>query len=141
MLGLFKNPNADKDAALVKQALGPDVAVVVSASCCMQGTGPTDGQVASVVQSVLDGEGLDWPVLTVTVTQAQSSLGRISGELGKRQRAVADEVSELFLSTGLSAFPVLIVNQRIVSFGGVPGETLVREAVHGSKRAGHEAAA
>lgn len=141
MFGIFKNPNANQDAALLKQALSPEVAVVVSASCCMQGTADTDAKVQAAVQSALSKAGLPWPVLTVTVTQAQSTLGRISGELTEQQGQLAREVSELFLSTGLSAFPVLIVNQRIVSYGGVPGDQLVAEALNGTARAGHEKAA
>jgi hypothetical protein len=141
MFGFFRNPNANNDAALLKQALGPEVAVVVSASCCMQGTADSDAKVEATVQSALKAAGLEWPVLTVTVTQAKSTLGRISGELTEQQGRVAAEVSELFLSSGLSAFPVLIVNQRIVSYGGVPGEQLVTEALNSGAQVGHESAA
>lgn len=141
MFGLFKNPNADKDAALIEQALGPDVGVVVSASCCMQGTETTDSAVEAVAKAALQEAGLTWPVLTVTVTQAQNTLGRVSGRLTEQQGKLARDVSELFLSTGLSAFPVLIINQRLVSYGGIPGEKLVKDALNASLRVGHESAA
>lgn len=141
MFGFFKDSQVDEDAELMKQALGPNVAVVVSASCCMQGTAPADDKIEAITKAVIESEGLDWPVLTVTVTQAQSSLGRISGQLTDKQAEVARAVSELFLSTGLSAFPVLVVNQRIVSYGGVPGEQLVRDAVKSATRERHETAA
>ena len=141
MFGFFKNPDADKDAALIKQALGPDVAVVVSASCCMQGTDTADSAVEAVARAALQAAGLAWPVLTLTVTQAQNTLGRVSGQLTEPQGKLARDVSELFLATGLSAFPVLIVNQRLVSYGGVPGKQLVTDALKASLQVGHESAA
>ncbi|MFG6439803.1 hypothetical protein [Roseateles sp. LKC17W] len=141
MFGFFKNPHASNDAALVKQALGPHVAVIVSASCCVQGTADTDAKVDAVVQSALKKAGRDWPVLTVTVTQAQSTLGTIARELDEAQSQVAREVSELFATTGLSAFPVLIVDQHIVSYGGVPGEALVTDALNRNRQVSHENAA
>lgn len=128
MLGIFKK-KSDEDTVVIKRALGPEVMVVISASCCMQGTAEVDAQLEAVAQAALDSARLDWPVLTVTVTQAQSTLGRISGELDEAGAAVARQVSELFMSYGLSAFPVLLVNQRLVSYGGVPDQALIRKAL------------
>lgn len=138
MFGLFKSHQTSNDASLLKQALSPDVAVVVSASCCMQGTADTDREVEAVVRRSLDKAHLDWPVLTITVTQAQNALGKVSGELNQNQARIAQEVSELFLSTGLSAFPILIINQRIISFGGVPGDELVTQALQQKSQVSHE---
>lgn len=72
---------------------------------------------------------LDWPVMTVTVTQAQAALGRITAELDAAQGALAAQVSELFMSHGLNAFPVLLVNQKLVSYGGAPDHHLIRASL------------
>lgn len=129
MLGLFKKKSSNDDIALVKQALGPQVVVVVSASCCMPGTAEVDAQAKAAAQAALTGAGLDWPVLSVTVTQAQSTLHQVSGELGVAQSALAAQVTELFMSQGLGAFPVVLAHQRLVSYGGVPTADLIRKAL------------
>lgn len=129
MLGLFKSGSQDADNAAIKRALSPEVVVVVSASCCMQGTADVDARAEAAARTALKTASLNWPVLVVTVTQAQSALGRISGELDATQGALAAQVSELFLTHGLTAFPVLLVNQRLVSYGGAPDEALVLNAL------------
>ncbi|UXY15880.1 hypothetical protein N8I74_02360 [Chitiniphilus purpureus] len=131
MFGLFKK-GSDDDSALVKQALSPQTVAVVSASCCVRGTADIDAAAQAAAHAALQSAHLDWPVVTVTVTQAQSALGRISGELDSGGAKVAQQVSELFMSHGLSAFPVLIVNQRLVSYGGAPDQELVGKALPGS---------
>ena len=139
---LLKKP--DDLALRIKQALGPDVAAVLSASCCMPGTQEVDGRVESVARAALAEAGLNWPVLTFTVTQAQSTLGRIAGDLVPAEAQLAQQISELFMSSGLSAFPVLLLNQRLLSYGGVPDLALLRAALPVGPLAsdvGHEKAA
>jgi hypothetical protein len=128
MFGFF-NKVSPEDAGMVKRALGPDAAVVVSASCCAPGTGETDEAAAQACRQVLAETGLDWPVITVTVTQAQSIIGRIAAQLDARQTALSQQVTQLFMTQGLSAFPVLIMNQRVVAYGGVPGVELLRDTL------------
>lgn len=130
MFGFSRKPHAN-DAALVKRALGPRVVVVLSASCCMTGTQEVDAQVNAVARRSLDANGLDWELLALTVTQAQSALAHIANELSGEQAALAKQVSELFFSAGLGAFPMLLVNQRLVSYGGVPDQALVDAALIG----------
>lgn len=137
MFGLFKKGSQDEDNAVIKRALSPEIVVVVSASCCMQGTADIDAQAEASAQAALKAANLDWPVMTVTVTQAQSTLGRVSGELDATQGALAAQVSELFMSHGLSAFPVLLVNQRLVSYGGAPDQALVLKALPSAPDAAH----
>lgn len=129
MLGFFKKSSKNEDVAVIKRALSPEVVVVVSASCCMQGTGEVDARAEASAREALKLANLDWPVMTVTVTQAQSTLGRVAGELDAAQGALAAQVSELFMSHGLNAFPVLLVNQRLVSYGGAPDHSLIRESL------------
>ena len=136
MFGLLsKKP--DDLALRIKQALGPDVAVVLSASCCMPGTQEADGRVEAVARAALSEAGLNWPLLTFTVTQAQGTLGRIAGELLPAEAQLAQQISELFMSSGLSAFPVLLLNQRLLSYGGVPDLALVRAALPVGPSASH----
>ncbi len=143
MFGLLsKKP--DEVALRVRQALGPEVAAVLSASCCMAGTQEADSQVEAVAHAALAEAGLHWPVLSITVTQAQSTLGRIAHELAPAEAQLAQQVSELFMSSGLGAFPVLLVNQRLLSYGGVPDLDLVRAALPAGApehRSAHEKAA
>lgn len=131
MLGLF-NKKPDGNADQLRQALSKNSVAIVSASCCMQGTAETDAALESVVRAALDSRALDWPLLTVTVTQAQSSLPAVTRSLDPQGAAVAQQVSDLFMSHGLTAFPVLIVNQQVIAYGGVPHVDLVLKALPAS---------
>ncbi|AJG16537.1 MULTISPECIES: hypothetical protein [Pseudomonas] len=128
MFGFF-NKASDADIAQVKRALGNEVVVVLSASCCMPGTNEVDEQIEKAAQAALAAAKLDWPVLTVTVTTAQSILPKITSELNAAEGALAQQVSELFMAHGLSAFPIVIVDQKLMSYGGVPDQAMIQDAL------------
>ena len=125
MFGFF-NKASDADIAQVKRALGNEAVVVLSASCCMPGTNEVDEQIEKAAQAALAAAKLDWPVLTVTVTTAQTILPKITSELNAAEGALAQQVSELFMAHGLSAFPIVIVDQKLLSYGGVPDQAMIQ---------------
>ncbi|HDS1679020.1 TPA: hypothetical protein QEM39_000488 [Pseudomonas putida] len=128
MFGFF-NKASDADIAQVKRALGNEAVVVLSASCCMPGTNDVDEQIEKAAQAALSAAKLDWPVLTITVTTAQTILPKITSELNAAEGALAQQVSELFMAHGLSAFPIVIVDQKLLSYGGVPDQTMIQDAL------------
>ncbi|HGM5584983.1 hypothetical protein D3C76_523310 [compost metagenome] len=128
MFGFF-NKASDAEIAQVKRALGNEAVVVLSASCCMPGTNEVDEQIEKAAQAALAAAKLDWPVLTVTVTTAQSILPKITSELNAAEGALAQQVSELFMAHGLSAFPIVIVDQKLMSYGGVPDQAMIQDAL------------
>lgn len=128
MFGFFKK-TSEEDLNQVKRALGPGAVVVISASCCMPGSSQVDGELEAIARSALAETMLDWPVITVTVTTAQSILPKLSAELSEKEGALAQQVSELFMEHGLSAFPIVIVDQALVSYGGVPDQTLISNSL------------
>jgi len=128
MFGFF-NKASDADIAQVKRALGNEAVVVLSASCCMPGTNEVDEQIEKAAQAALAAAKLDWPVLTVTVTTAQTILPKITSELNAAEGALAQQVSELFMAHGLSAFPIVIVDQKLMSYGGVPDQAMIQDAL------------
>lgn len=139
MLGLFNRKSADH-ADQLRLALSADAVAIVSASCCVRGTDEVDTALDAVVREALRKQGLDWPLVTVTVTQAQSALPGVTRSLDARGAGVAQQVNELFMTHGLTAFPVLIVDQKVVAYGGVPGLDLVLRSLPGAP-SGDEAAA
>lgn len=128
MFGFF-NKTSDADIAQVKRALGNDAVVVLSASCCMPGTTQVDEQIEASARSALAAAKLDWPVLTVTVTTAQTILPKITSELNAAEAALAQQVSELFMAHGLSAFPIVMIDQKLLSYGGVPDQAMIQNAL------------
>ncbi|KPM68379.1 hypothetical protein HB13667_03045 [Pseudomonas putida] len=131
MFGFF-NKASDAEIAQVKRALGNEAVVVLSASCCMPGTNEVDEQIEKAAQAALAAAKLDWPVLTVTVTTAQTILPKITSELNAAEGALAQQVSELFMAHGLSAFPIVIVDQKLMSYGGVPDQAMIQGALPNS---------
>ncbi|PFG10469.1 hypothetical protein [Marinobacter sp. LV10MA510-1] len=128
MLDFFKK-TSEEDINQVKRALGPDAIVVVSASCCMPGTSQVDEEIEATARNALAETTLDWPVITITVTTAQSILPKISAELSVKAGELASQVSELFMTHGLSAFPIIIVDQTVVSYGGAPDQAMILNAL------------
>ena len=125
----FLKKTSKEDINQVKRALGPHAIVVVSASCCMPGTSQVDEEIEATARNALAETTLDWPVITVTVTTAQSILPKISAELSVNARELASQVSELFMTHGLSAFPIIIVDQTLVSYGGAPDQAIILSAL------------
>jgi hypothetical protein len=125
----FLKKTSKEDINQVKRALGSHAIVVVSASCCMPGTSQVDEEIEATARNALAETTLDWPVITVTVTTAQSILPKISAELSVKARELASQVSELFMTHGLSAFPIIIVDQTLVSYGGAPDQAIILSAL------------
>ena len=125
----FLKKTSKEDINQVKRALGSHAIVVVSASCCMPGTSQVDEEIEATARNALAETTLDWPVITITVTTAQSILPKISAELSVNARELASQVSELFMTHGLSAFPIIIVDQTLVSYGGAPDQAIILSAL------------
>jgi hypothetical protein len=125
MLGMLKNvfggsANREQDEAALRQALSGQTAAIISASCCSAGAGAQDDVLEARIKDVLKEKNLDWPIVTVTITQAQGALGKVVPELGEAGRALSQEIQGLFMNHGLAVFPALIVDQKLVCYGGVP---------------------
>lgn len=95
----------------------------------MPGTSQVDEEIEATARNALAETTLDWPVITITVTTAQSILPKISAELSVNARELASQVSELFMTHGLSAFPIIIVDQTLVSYGGAPDQAIILSAL------------
>ncbi|MES2319409.1 MAG: hypothetical protein V4631_18165 [Pseudomonadota bacterium] len=125
MLGLLKNVFAgsasrEQDEAALRQALSGKTAAIISASCCSAGAGAQDEVLHARVKAMLDEKGLDWPIVVVTITQAQSALGKVAATVGEVERGLCQEIQGLFMNHGLAVFPALIVDQKLICYGGVP---------------------
>ena len=125
MLGMLKNvfagsANREQDDAALRQALSGKTAAIISARCCSAGAAAQDEVLEARVKALLAEKGLDWPVVVVTITQAQSALGRVGPGLGDTERGLSQEIQGLFMNHGLTVFPALIVDQKLVCYGGVP---------------------
>lgn len=125
MLGMLKNvfagsANREQDEAMLRQALSSNTAAIISAKCCSAGAGAQDDVLEERVKTMLIEKGLDWPVLVVTITQAQSALGKVVPTVGEAGRSLAQEIQGLFMNHGLAVFPALILDQKLVCYGGVP---------------------
>lgn len=136
MFGLLRKVPRNEDGDLLRRALGPEVAVLISASCCAPGTQAVDAQAEAALRAALASARLDWPLLMVTITQAQRALPTLSSELDTLAKALAAQVSELFMWHGLAAFPVVLVSQRLVSYGGAPDQALILDALRKATASG-----
>jgi hypothetical protein len=134
MLGMLKNVFAgsatrEQDEALLRQALSGKTAAIISAKCCSAGAGAQDDVLEERVKALLDQKGMDWPIVVVTITQAQSALGKVVPTAGDAERALAQEIQGLFMNHGLAVFPALILDQKLVCYGGVPTVEQLQERV------------
>lgn len=114
------SPAKNADDALLRQVLSPKTAAVISARCCAPAAAAQDDQLLATVQTALQATALDWPTVTIAITQAQAAMGRISSTLTAAESALAQDIQGLFMNNGLTVFPVLILDQTVYSYGGVP---------------------
>ncbi|NOU18586.1 MAG: hypothetical protein HOO91_13605 [Bacteroidales bacterium] len=92
--------------------------LMVSASCCNPLAIPTDEKMKKRLNNVLSELKIESKLHVVTLTSAQSVLK----QLDKKYESVAAEIMGIFQSKGLGGFPILIINNKVAFYGGVPEE-------------------
>lgn len=108
--------NADNlKAVLSKQNIG-----VLSASCCDAMAPMLDEQLKVNLQAAVDATGDKRQIALETVTTAQKHLRQPSFEVTADEKQLIESIMRLFQAQGMSIFPMLIVNGRVASYGGVP---------------------
>ena len=109
-------------ALLDKQNIG-----ILSAACC-DATGATkEAQLKNNLLQAMERESDARPVVVETITAAQRNMRQLETQADAQQKRLIANVVQLFQSNGLSIFPILIINGRVVCYGGVPSVELIQK--------------
>ena len=100
---------------------------VLSAQCCNPAAVTKDEQLLVNLKQALADTRVDKPVHFETISAAQKSLRKLSGQLDGRQQALVNQLMGLFQTKGLGMFPVVIVDGELVSCGSVPSVEVMAE--------------
>lgn len=117
----------EQEEFLLRQVLSSKTAAIISARCCVPKGIMNDEIIETNLKKVLKEKKLDWPIILITITQAQSAIEQVGSQLSPIEQELIQEVQALVLNHGLYAFPVLVLNQRLVSFGGAPTQEKLLE--------------
>lgn len=118
---------AKGDPEKLLNLMNPGSVGVLSAQCCNPAAVTKDEQLLANLNQALANTRIDAPVHFETISAAQKSLRKLSGQLDNRQQALVNQLMGLFQTKGLGMFPVVIVDGELVSCGSVPSAEAMAE--------------
>lgn len=118
---------ATGDTVRLDELLGKGSVAVVSAACCDAMSTPKDEELAANLSSALESTNLQRPVAFGTLTGTRQQLRDAGSALDSVALDFRDQLSALFQTEGLAAFPLLLVDGRVAFYGGVPSVEAIAE--------------
>ena len=126
LCSLFCSPSNSSSSDL-SSVIEPGAISVVSASCCSSTSAVNDDAMLNTVRDYIDREGLNKNINFITITDAQKALPELSKSLNAQQTQLVGQIQTLFTTQGLNVFPLLIVDQNIAFYGGIPTVDMLSE--------------
>lgn len=111
---------AGGNADSLRAALSKDNIGIISASCCDASAPAKDEALKANVASAMKAAGDTRTVAIETITTAQKYLRSSEFQVGTSEKVLVESVMALFQSSGMAIFPLLIVDGKLASYGGVP---------------------
>lgn len=105
---------------------------VISAACCDATSTPKDEALATHLAAAMKATSLERPVACGTLTDTRQQLRNAGASLDRVALDFRDQLSALFQTEGLAAFPLLLVDGRVAFYGGVPGVEAIAEKLRSS---------
>lgn len=126
---LFNRAAASPDgaSASLDELLGSGRVAVLSAACCDAMSLPRDEALAANLAAAMAGTTPERPVAFGTLTDTRRQLREAGPALGSVALDFRDQLSALFQTQGLAAFPLLLVDGRVAFYGGVPSVEAIAE--------------
>lgn len=117
------------------EMLKPHSVSILSASCCDASAAPKEQALKRNVAEAMRRLKQQGSIHIETITGAQKGLRNLAGELASDQRRLVETVTQLFQTEGLTVFPMLIVDGRVVYYGGVPSVDMIEEKLRSRAQA------
>ncbi|MGY4828574.1 hypothetical protein ACVNIS_08360 [Sphaerotilaceae bacterium SBD11-9] len=117
-------PTASKD---IVKLLGPGHVVVLSAACCDAMSSPKDDEMAANLAQAMELAGGNYTIALATLTDTQKQLRAHGTALEGIASTFRDQLSTLFQTQGLAAFPLLLVEGQLAFYGGVPSPKAIAQ--------------
>lgn len=125
---LFCGPaGTDNTEAHLRDTLKPGGVGVISASCCAPGSAESDKRMLTAANAALKEHGREPACLLVSITEAQRALPKVAPQLSTAEQRLVAQIQALVATQGFSVFPVLVVDQKIAFYGGVPTAQMVSD--------------
>lgn len=123
---LFCGPAETGDIeARLRATLQPGGVGVISASCCSPGAVELDEKMLSAANGALQELDATQSCLLISITDAQRVLSKLTPTLSPAEQRLVTQIQSLVATQGFSVFPVLVVDQKIAFYGGVPSAEMV----------------
>ena len=121
-------PTAAED---IVKLLGPGQLVVLSAACCDAMSSPKDDEMALNLAQAMELAGGNYTIALTTLTDTQKQLRAHGAALEGIASTFRDQLSSLFQTQGLAAFPLLLVDGQLAFYGGVPSPQAIAHRLAG----------
>jgi hypothetical protein len=115
------------DPSAMKALLDKNNIGILSAACCDSGAGAKDESLKKNLQDAMAKSGDTRAVIVETITAAQQHMRALDAHADVGQKQLIQNVVALFQANGLGIFPLLIVNGRVATYGGVPSAQMIHE--------------
>ena len=119
--------NTDDTEARLRETLKPGGVGVISASCCAPGSAESDKRMLLAANAALRERGREPACLLVSITDAQRALPKVAPGLSPAEQRLVTQIQSLVSTEGFSVFPLLVVDQKIAFYGGVPTPQMVAD--------------
>jgi hypothetical protein len=119
--------SAGEGSAPLSELLGRGTVAVISASCCDAMSTPKDEALAANLDTALERTGLKRTVAFGTLTGTREHLRAQASTLDGIALEFRNQLGALFQTRGLAAFPLLLVDGRVVFYGGIPSAEAIAE--------------
>lgn len=118
-------PAKGADADQLRSLLRAGSVGVVSARCCAPMSADADEKMLAAANAALRQQGRQGDCLLISITDAQRALPGISAGLAPGEQRLVTQIQSLVASQGFSVFPLLVIDQKIAFYGGLPTADMV----------------
>ena len=112
-----------------RNLMAPGKIGVVSSQCCNPSAHIADKELIELVEQCMRDSSTYLDVNLETITAAQKGIGKLGTQVDEEEQAIIDLIGGLFQKGGVKIFPILIVDRKLVSYGGSPTAEIITTAL------------
>lgn len=121
--------STDANPAHFRDLMAAGKVGVLSSQCCNAAAKQEDTLLLDLVEQCMQETNTYLDVKLETITAAQKGMGMLGNNIDQEEQTIIEQVTSLFQKGGLRTFPTLIIDRKIVSYGGIPAKDVIVNAL------------
>ncbi|MEO0442344.1 MAG: hypothetical protein AAFZ92_01180 [Pseudomonadota bacterium] len=102
---------------------------VLSSQCCNANAKSEDAKLMELVEQCMEETNTYLDIKAETITAAQKGMGSLGSDIDQAEQIIVEQITGLFQKGGMRTFPALIIDRKIISYGGVPTKEVIIDAL------------